>query len=167
MRTLFELSEEAYRLFDLMERHAEASGGEIPPDLEAEIDKISNDRSIKIGNICSVYKEMVARADVLKAEADRLSARAKASRNQAEALKSYLARNLKPGEKFENERHRVGWGTSSSVELMPGIAVEDIPELFQRRGDVTFNKEEAKRGIAAGEDLWFCELKKTQYVKIG
>lgn len=166
MKTLFELNEEAARLFDLMERFAEENGGEVPPNLEAEIDKISNDRTIKIGNICSVYKEMVARADVLKEEANRLAARAKASRNQADALKAYLARNLKPGEKFENERHRVGWKKISAVELMPGVAVEDIPELFQRI-KVEFNRDEAKRGIAAGEDLWFAQLVEKQNINIG
>lgn len=165
MRTLFNLTEEQLRLFDRLERYAEESGGEVPPELDAEIEQISRDRTEKIAAICGVYKEMTARAVALGDAAKKLKARATAAENQAEALKSYLQRNLTEGEVIEVGTHRVGWRKSSSVELLPGVAVEDIPELFQRR-EVSFNKSEATRGIKAGEDLWFCEMRESIKVQI-
>jgi hypothetical protein len=166
MKSLFELSEEACGLFDAMEAFAEENGGEVPPDLDARIEAIAVEREAKIGAICAVYKELCGRAEILSAEAKKLSARAKSVAGQAEALKGYLQRNLTEGEKVEVGTHRVSWRKSSSVELVDGVAVEDIPELFQRKR-IEFAKDDAKRAITAGEDLWFAQLVEKKNIQIG
>lgn len=166
MRTLYELSQEVCELYDRLESFAEENGGEVPADLDAQIEAIAGERDAKIGAICAVYKELVGRSEILSGEAKRLSARAKTYANQADALKSYLQRHLTEGEKVESGPHRVSWRKSSSVDLMPGITAEDIPELYQRR-KIEFARDEAKRAIAAGEDLWFAQVIEKKNVQIG
>lgn len=166
MKTLYELSKEVCELFDAIEAHAEENGGEVPADLDAKIEKTGLEREQKIAAICSIYKELVGRSGILAAEAEKLAARAKTQANQAKALKEYLARNLLEGEKFEVGPHRVGWREASSVELMPNITVEEIPELYQRR-KIEFAASDAKRAIANGEDLWFAQIVKRKHIQIG
>lgn len=166
MKTLYELSREVCELFDAIEAHAENNDGEVPPDLDARIEQTGLEREMKIGAICSVYKEFLGRSEILSAEAKKLAARAKTLANQAEALKSYLQRNLLEGEKVDVGPHRVSWRKSSTIELMEGVAVEEIPELYQRR-KIEFAKDEAKRAIAAGEDLWFAQLVERKNIQIG
>jgi len=166
MKSLFQLSNEANVLFDSLEAFAEENGGEVSPDIDAKIEQVAAEREAKIEAICVVFKELNGRAEILSNEAKKLLARAKSYANQADALKAYLQRNLKPDEKFDLGAHRVTWRKSSSVELMPGISVEEIPELY-RRIKVEFAKDEAKRAIASGEDLWFAELVEKKNVQIG
>lgn len=166
MKTLYELSAEACALFDQLEQYAEENNGEVPADLDAAIDAITAERGAKIEAICAIYKELLGRSEIFHQEAKKLTARGKTLANQAEALKSYLARNMTAGEKFEAGLHRVSWRKSSTVELMPDVSVEDLPELYQRRR-VEFAKDEAKRALAAGEDLWFAQMVEKQNIQIG
>lgn len=166
MKPLFELSREAGELFEQIEAFAEENEGAVPPDLDARLEAVNLERADKIGAICAVYKEMTGRAEILAGEAKRLSARARALSNQAESLREYLQRNLTEGEKVEVGPHRVSWRKSSSVELLPGISPEDIPELYQRV-KIELAKDEAKRAISAGEDVWFAQVVERKTVSIG
>jgi hypothetical protein len=166
MKSLFELTAEACALFDALEAFAEENGGEVPADLDAAVNAVSVEREAKIEAICAVYKEMTGRAEILAGEAKKLSARAKALSNQADGLKAYLGKNLTPGEKFERGTHRIGWRKSSTVELLPDVSVEDLPEVYQRT-KVEFAKDEAKKALAGGEDLWFAQLVEKQNLTIG
>jgi hypothetical protein len=166
MKSLYELTAEASALFDALEAYAEAHEGEVPADLDAAVGAITGEREAKIGAICAVYKELLGRSEILGNEAKKLSARAKSLEKQAESLKAYLGRNMTPGEKFDAGTHRVSWRKSSSVELLPDVSVEDLPETFQRTR-IEFAKDEAKRALAAGEDLWFAQVVEKQNVTIG
>lgn len=166
MKSLFELTTEACALFDDLEAYAEENGGEVPADLDAAIEAVAAERTAKIEAVCAVYKEMTGRAEILAGESKRLAARAKAMSNQAEALKGYLAANLLAGEKVTVGTHRVTWRKSSTVELLPDVSVEDLPEAYQRVR-LEFAKDEAKRALANGEDLWFAQLVEKQNIQIG
>lgn len=166
MKSLFELSEEACKLFDALEAFAEEHEGEVPPDLNAQLEAVSAEREKKIGSICAVYKELTGRAEIIANEARKLSARAKVAEKQAEALKNYLQQNIAAGEKIEIGMHRIGWKKSKSVELMPGVSVDEIPPLYQRT-KLEFAKDEAKRALGAGEDLWFAQQVEKNNIQIG
>lgn len=108
-------------------------GGELTPELEAELDRLEGTLEDKTDAICAMVRERTARGEVLAAEGKRFAERAQVERNAADRLKDYLLRTLQSlgrdrveGQRFKARIQRNG---------MPSIrwaGSGEIPEPFRQ-----------------------------------
>lgn len=84
-------------------------------DYEA-FSQLQMERDAKIENMACWYKNLMAEAEALKNEADRLTERRKAVENKAERLKAYIAQVLN-GEKFKTAKCYISYRPSTAVEV--------------------------------------------------
>ena len=80
-----------------IEEHADeifANGGELTPELSALLDEAEGTLAEKAERVALKVRELQAEAEVIKAEAVRLTQRAKTASNAADSLKSYLRHAL-------------------------------------------------------------------------
>lgn len=145
-KTLWEISDEMRRIgYRLQEV------GELTPELEAELDAVSNSFAGKLVQ-CREYRatlEHLAAAN--KAEADRLAERAKALENAAESLRDYMARQIRAAglESFELPDGSMRWSVYNSkgatvvddaaalpsscfIPQDPKIDLKKVRELYDR-----------------------------------
>ena len=130
MRSLYEISEELLNAMREAEAEAEQNEGEISEILNVKLDALEVEKELKIGNVCRFYKSLLAEADMVKAEAKKLSERASATENKAKSLKWYLSNVIKEGEKFADEHTKISWRKSTSIK-----AEEDVtfyPEKYHK-----------------------------------
>ena len=118
MSTLFEIDKAIMNFeFDIDE-----STGEILN--YADLDSLKMAREQKIENIGLYYKNLVAEAEMVKAEAKNMSDRQKRLERKAESLKNYLAYALN-GEKFSTPRMAVSYRKSESVSIPDETLIDD------------------------------------------
>ena len=83
---------------------------------ENKLNELEMEREKKIEGIILWRKDLMAEADAVKAEAQKLSARAKVCENKAEQLRKYIEHAL-DGEKFKTERCSVSYRKTTSVSI--------------------------------------------------
>lgn len=83
----------------------------------SELEQLNAEREAKIEGIALFYKETLAEAEAIKAEADKLAKRAKISQNKADRMKEFLAMSLlrENQEKFSTPRVKVSFRKSEQV----------------------------------------------------
>ena len=81
-----------------------------------KLDNLQMERDQKIEGVALWYKNLVAEAEMIKAEKNAMAERQKRLENKAESLKKYLAYALQ-GEKFSTPRLAVSYRKSESVEI--------------------------------------------------
>ena len=152
--TLYEISDQ-YRAFMQM-----VDSGEIE-DMEAisdTLESIQQEFDAKVDNIACLFKSLSAEAEAIEMEAKRLMERAKYKRNVCDRLKSYVSANMQAigQEKFENERTRVSFTKSKSLEITDEDALYTALEASGRLDLVNivterkFDKTAIKREINGG-----------------
>src|SRR5574344_530283 len=67
----------------------------------AALDALKLERDTKIENIALWIKDLNSKSDAIQNEIMVLQYRAKAAKNKADQLKSWLTANMQPGKKFE------------------------------------------------------------------
>ncbi len=149
--TLYELSQ-AMQNFDL---DIDEETGEI---LNAdELDELIIEHDLKLKNCVYYYKNMMAEAEALKAEKQKLADRQKTAERKAEWIKRYIANDLQ-GEKFEPKDDvtiKVGWRRSESVECAD---IFKVPDEYLRYKEPELDKAKVKKALKAGESVQGCEL---------
>ena len=112
MRPLYEIDAdiEAAMQFDIDEET-----GEIISDL-SRLDALLVERETKIENVVLAYKNAEAEKVMLKAEAEKLTKRAKQTERKAESLKRWIDYAL-AGEKFSSPRCTVSYRSSKAVNI--------------------------------------------------
>lgn len=123
--------------------------GELTEEAFSRILELNQLEEIKIDNLISFYKSKIARAEALNQERKTLEKREKVELNTAERLKIFLTSCLN-GRKFENERHKVTYRKSESVEIM---SEEDIPLEFLEAQAPKINKMKIKEALKKGESV--------------
>lgn len=103
-----------YEIDQQMESLVDPETGELL-DYEA-FEQLHMERTDKLENMALWYKELIAKAQAIKAEADVLTERRRAIERKAERLKEYLGLALN-GEKFSTARCAVSFRTSKSLEV--------------------------------------------------
>lgn len=142
MATLFELNK-AIMDFEL---DIDESTGEI---LNAdELDALELARDEKIEGVALWYKNLVAEAEMVKAEKNNMADRQKRLENKAESLKNYLAYALQ-GEKFSTPKVAVSYRKSKSVEIDDGA---ELPKAYIKVEEVRKpDKKMLKEALEGGE----------------
>lgn len=111
---LYEIADEYRSLLEMIE------SGEIPEEAIADtLEAVSGELDTKLDGVIGYIKELNAEAAAIKAEADKLAARAKAKTRKAEGLALYITRVLEGLGRatFENERHKISFIPSTAVRI--------------------------------------------------
>lgn len=128
-----------------------------------ELDNLKMAREQKCENIALYYKNVVAEAEMVKAEAKNLTERQKRLENKAESLKKYLAYAL-GGEKFSTPKVVVSYRKSESVKIDDDYAIPDKwCELSVLKKP---NKKLIKEALKKGEHIAGAELVEKNNINI-
>lgn len=164
-QTLWEIDANLIALDELLEEN----GGEITdPKCEAIIDEwfaeLKGDLNNKVDGYVGFITELTARAEVRKAEADRLAFRAKVDNNLKTNLKERLkffleSRNTK---KLETKRYKVtvaGNGGKLPMQISPKVIEhpETLPAVYQRI-QISPNTDAIRADLEAGKPIDFASL---------
>lgn len=123
-------------------------------DIEA-LDALLMQREEKLENVACYIKNLLADADALKAEKDKLADREKRCRSKADSLKRYLADNLQ-GAAFSTAKCEISFRKSEKVEVA-NVAL--LPaELLRVTTTYEPKKDAIKAAIKAGQKINGCEL---------
>ena len=152
--TLYEISDRYFGFMELV------NSGEID-DMQAitdTLDAIQQEFDQKVDNIACLFKSLSSEADAIEAEAKRLTERAKYKRNVCDRLKAYVAACMQSigQEKFENERNKVSFSRSKSIEitdeeaLYASLEAEDRLDLVRVVTEKKFDKTAIKKAISSG-----------------
>lgn len=151
--TLYEITKE---LDELMNSCIDEETGEIDPEALDRLKELNIAKDQKIENCALVIKNLNAEADAIKAEAKKLTDRARQNAKKVEWLKEYISNALN-GEKMTTARVSISYRKSKSVECsLDDITV--LPKEFLRFGDPELNKTEIKKVIEAGGTVEGCSI---------
>lgn len=116
----------------------------------SELDNLQMERDQKVENIALYYKNLVAEAEMVKAEKNNMADRQKRLENKAESLKNYLAYALQ-GEKFSTPKVAVSYRKSKSVEIAEDAR---LPEAYVKVEEVRKpDKKMLKEALEGGEKI--------------
>ena len=159
MMTLYELTEQWRNFdFDIDEETGEITNG-------AELDQLEMERDEKLKNCVYYYKNMMAEAEALKAEKEKLAKRQQTAKKKAESMKEYIAYCL-DGEKFapkDDATVRVTYRKSESVECAD---IYQVPDDYLRYKEPELDKTKIKKALKAGEAVEGCTLVEKQNIQI-
>lgn len=147
---LFEINEEIrLAMAELFESVDEDTGEVLAEDIAEKLETLVITRDAKLENVALYLKEKQAEAEALKAEAKKLTDRARVASNAAERLKSYLDYSMSTAglEKFESARAKFSYRKSTAV------VVDDINALPEEytKVDITADKVELKKALKNGD----------------
>ena len=167
---IYEIDAEIERL---LSESVDEETGELLIDPE-KLDALQMERDRKVENLALVYKNLLADADAIQAEADilkkeaaALEGRVKTTKNAAKKAANYLMYVLK-GEKFKTPKVSVSFGTSQSVKIDDGFvewAMVSAPEYLRYKLPEA-DKVAIKKAIESGEEIFGCSIVKTDTIKI-
>lgn len=92
MAKLYELAGEYQKLIGAI---TETEDGEVTPEMETALANVQGEFTAKAENIAKLIRNIESDEDALRAEAKRLSDRAKACANKSDWLKNYLKDNMR------------------------------------------------------------------------
>lgn len=143
-----------YEIDDAIMSLIDEETGEIT-DIEA-LEALEMEREQKITNVACAAKNAKALYEALKAEKQAIEKRMKAAENTEKRCKEFILYSL-GGTKIENERCKISYTHSTSVEVADNIDFDSVPECFVK---VTkeIKKTEVKNAIKAGETVEGCRL---------
>ena len=124
--------------------------GEVNPEALQNLSDLQVQKDEKLDNIGAYIKNLLAEADMIKAEEANLKARREAKEKKAERLKDYLSTALN-GEKFESPRVSCTW-RKSEVVTIPDL--EAIPDEYKKtKTEISADKTAIKKAIKAGQEV--------------
>lgn len=125
----------------------------MPADLESKLDAITDKLEAKLESIQKFRLSLEAEADMCKAEAKRLTDRAKAKLAKSESLKEYIKHCmlLVSIQKVKTALFSFSLGETSSIDV-PDINA--LPECYRRvETSISANKELIKTDMAGGANV--------------
>ena len=153
--TLYEIDNAIMALID-------EDTGEIT-DINA-LNALEMEREKKITNVACAAKNAKALADALKTEKQEIEKRMKAAEKTVASCKEYILNALN-GVKIENERCKISYRRSTSVEVADNIDFDKLPaDLVKITKEV--KKSEAKKAIEEGQTVEGCRLVEKMSVQI-
>ena len=159
MANLYEINAELERLYE----NSVNEDGEIDEAALAQIESLELDRSTKIDNLACLIKNLTSDAEAIKAEADKLTKRAKAAEARAKRLKEWLMLNLN-GQKFSSPRAQVYYGSTKAVVIDDDAKLGEgyIKETVVRTPD----KAAIKAAIEAGTEVAGAHIESKQHIVV-
>lgn len=161
MASLYELSEEAKRIDQIIE----LQGGELDSEIERRLDEIQLNFGKKIESAAMVVRNKKSLALVRRTEAKRLQDSAKSLLAQAARLESYMIYCMRRAkrDRVETTIGTVSVRKSSRVHIDPGV---ELPEFYLRQPKPMPNKALIKKAIVNGVEVEGCSLIPIQTVQI-
>jgi hypothetical protein len=154
--TIYEIDNEfSAKMDELLSVFDEETGEVTDIDRFEELKKalggLAEERKQKISNVACWYKSLVAEANAIKEEKQKLAKRQAACENKAENLKKYLEYALQ-GEKFKDARVNITYRPTKSVGFISDYDYSKLPPEFQK---VTIEpkKTEIKKAIESGVEI--------------
>lgn len=179
MVSLYDMTSEFRELFDSLDAIMEDAGDseEDTADMEqAWFDTLEGmEMAIedKAENVAVYIKGTLAEAEELKAERDRLNARIKARQNAAERMKKYLLDNMVRMSRTKIETPKAVISVRNNAESVAVMDEAALIEWAQEEHEENLkyklpdiNKTAVKKAMQAGEEIPFCELRRTQSVTV-
>ena len=162
MRLLYEINAEYQEISRAVELYIEENGGEIPPNLESQLESISQERIQKIISVSLFLKNTLSYAASIREEERKLAARRKPLDNLAERLEKLILATIEPGETINDSRVALSWRKSVSTEIVDPDSVPDhFVDLIRK-----VRVEEIKRDLKAGADYPFARLVENNNLQI-
>lgn len=141
MRPLYEIDNEILACVDM-------ETGEIVD--EEKLEALEMERGKKIEGIILWRKDLLAESEAVKAEAKKLSDRARVLDNKAEALKKYIEHVLN-GDKFKTERCSVSYRSTKSIVI---DKPNQVPvDFWKPISEDWISKSLIKEAIEAGKEI--------------
>ncbi len=144
---LFEVGSRVRLLTSAIYEQADPETGAIPEALHAELEAALAEQESAVLDLACVLKERRGEVDVVRAEAAKLAARAKALAGQCDRLEAAIEAAVPAGEKLRDARVTISWRRSTAVEV--SVPPEALPECYQRR-KVEADRAAIKAAIEAG-----------------
>lgn len=154
--TIYEIDDEfASKMNELLEIFDEETGEITDLDrfeeLKKALDGLAEERKQKISNVACWYKSLVAEAEAIKAEKQKLAKRQQSTENKAENLKAYLEYAL-GGEKFKDARVNITYRKSEGIHFADDFDGNTLPKEFLRiKAEPKLT--EIKEAIKAGQQF--------------
>lgn len=159
-RTLFNISEDLEKLNELLDE----AGNDIQQQelLRQWFEQLGTERDRKLDAYAALVTEMLARAEVRKAEAKRMMALADADEKRAQLLKERLkwffeTHNLKTVETLRYRLSLAKNGGKTPVILKDGMLPTQLPKRFQKVS-IEPNMTAIRAALETGEQLDFATL---------
>lgn len=162
---LFDINNNIRAFLDKLYSSVDETGEIAQGDWEA-LEELKEARDTKIENICLYIKEKQAEADALKAEAEKLTARAKSAQKKADRLKDYLSMNLQREHQmdFETSRCKISFRKSEVVSIPDEKLL--LKKYFKKTITYAPDKQTIKEQLKAGKAVKGATLITKQNIQI-
>jgi hypothetical protein len=147
---LYEISELLEAALAQCREYAEKDEGVIPDDWAKFLDEIEMERDKKVLDVGRYIKTIRAKAEAIKAEKQSLAGRQSSLEHEAERLEGYIAHNIKPGERVQDNNTVLSWRRSTMVVIDNPDNVPDEYCKIERIPQKTAIKEALKSGEVFG-----------------
>jgi hypothetical protein len=148
--SLFDIADEIERF---LLSHMDPETGEFEEGFEAELERLEMAKEQKVLAIARYALGEKAEGDMVRAQVDRLLARARAHFNKADRLKEWIHRHTDRTERYEDDVVRVrGQKNPVSVRLPATPDLKSWPKDFVRVS-LEADKSALKGALIAGEDV--------------
>lgn len=127
-----------------------------------KLSELQMQKDTKVENIALWIKDLLAEADAIKNEKNKLAERQKTAENKATSLKKYLEYVLS-GDKFKTPKVSISYRKSESVTILNGC---EIPKKYLKYSEPTIDKLSIKKAIKDGEKVPGVELTINQNIQI-
>jgi len=155
------------KLYELTEAYNAAMEIDLPEEeLKNVLDIIQDDIEKKLGNIGLMNKNLLAEANVIKAEEQRLATKRKMLENRANSLKAYAQEYM-----LEHGTKKIKQPliTLRIQKNAPSLNVDEnaiIPEVYYIEQDPKLDKKSLLKDIKEGIEVKGCSLKQTESIRI-
>jgi hypothetical protein len=135
-----------------------------PEDFQAALAAVVESEHDKLCNIAGLIKNLKAEGEALKAEAARLSARAKAKENHVDRLKQYVLDYI-GDQKWKSQDALHGFSKRKSPQPKLIYDIEQLPEQYISYEPKAETKE-IKKDLASGSTIPGASLEQGYYLKV-
>lgn len=153
MRALYEIDFDIENCFD-------PETGEI---FEDRLEELQVEREKKLEGVALGYKNLMAEAEMIKAEIKSLTERQKRAEAKAEGLKGYLDRAL-GGAAFTTPKAQIKYRRSTALEIMDESDIPD--EYWKVKTEKSVDKLKIKDAMKSGIEVPGVELQEKLNISI-
>jgi hypothetical protein len=151
---LYEISNMLTEALAAADTMVDTETGELPPDWAKFLDDVQGERDHKALDVACVIKSIEAESEALAQETATLIKRRAVLGRKAEAIRTWLATWLYPGEKLRDTRAVIGWRKSTQVQIVDESALPEAAWKVKREISKTQIKEIIEQsGQCAGAEI--------------
>lgn len=162
--TLYEIDNNIRTFLDSLYQQVDGDGTVSDEDY-ATLEMWQEERKAKLENVAVYYKELEAEKDALKAEAEKLLARAKTAERRAEWFKKYLASSMIANGDKELQTSRCALSFRKSEKVI--VNEDQLPrKYFIEKVDYAPDKKLIKELLKKGETINGAAIEVTQNIQI-